>query len=250
MEQSPQNKNSGLLKIAALITMAVLCLGVCAIPFFGSASFIQSIFDFLDRPVSASVISLPTIAQRVQPLGQLTTYRMPFAKGGIEIVIQYGVANICRIGAFHVVQGAIEAGIDLENIDSADVQYDEATNTYTLLLPSPTITNCTIDPMATQQYHNFGITPACPADLDEMRRLASYVAIRDFHAAALELGILDDAKTQAQMVLRNFLGTLTNANVVIEFDESIGASSATECNPNPPGRWVFNEEKSSWQIPG
>ncbi len=202
-------------------------------------------------PPSASIITSPTIVQQVQPLGQLVTYRMPFAKANISVIVRYGAVNICRIGALHTAEGIVEAGVDLQQITVDSIRFDEASNTYFIQLPSPQITSCSLDPMNVVQYHTFGEVPVtCPADMDEIRRMASYVAVNEFRDTALDIGILEEAEVQARQVIQGFVSSLTNASVEISFaanDEA--AILPASCRPQVPGEWVYSEISGDWRKP-
>jgi len=189
------------------------------------------------------------IVQQVQPLGQLVTYRMPFAKANIEVIVSYGVANVCRIGALHTAEGLVEAGIDLQQLNPESISFDSTTNTYQIKLPAAQITSCSLDPMNVVQYHTFGeVVVACPADMDEIRRMASYVAINDFRDAALEIGILEEAQGQARQVIQSFVQGLTGATVEISFEQTPDQSVLPgSCEPNPPGNWIYEAETKEWR---
>jgi hypothetical protein len=198
---------------------------------------------------SASVVSSSTIIREAQTLGQLVTYEMPFAKANIQVIVRYGVANICRIGALHTAEGRVEAGVDLQQLDVESMRYDAATNTYHIQLPAPTITDCSIDPLSVVQYHTFGEVPiTCPADMDEIRRLASFVAINDFRAAALETGILEESRSQAAAVIRGLVEGLTDGAVEITFAPAPAQSTLpASCRPNPPGNWAYDPQTQDWR---
>src|SRR5690606_30351617 len=113
-------------------------------------------------------------------LGQLVSIEAQVAKAGVDIHVERGVGNICKFYAGHVAVGTISAGVDLTNVTEDNILIDNETNTYTINLPAPQLTGCTIDPVQTQQYASSGATPLCPIDWDAVRRLASYVALREF----------------------------------------------------------------------
>jgi hypothetical protein len=228
----------------ALVLLLTILLIVLALnnflPFFGLSAFIPP-------PVVRSQSS-QTIVQRVQPLGQLVTYSMPQVKANIEVTLEYGLVDICRISAFHVAQGTIEAGIDLQKLMPDAITYDEEADTYTIQLPPAELTECTIDPFETQQYLTQGETVVCPANLDELRRIASYEALIDFRNTALALDILGEAEQQARLVLGNFVEGITDSQVVIEFAHQADDISefVASCNPQPIEGWVYREDDGTW----
>jgi hypothetical protein len=146
--------------------------------------------DTLSPAPLANVIPSRTIVESIQPLGQLVTLNTQLAKADIFVGVQQGALNTCGFAANHVAQGSIAAGIDLTAFEESHVTYDDATNTYTLHLPSPHLTGCHIDYI--RQYDRS--TTACNVDWDEARLLASYVGLIEFRDDALEGGILDSAR--------------------------------------------------------
>lgn len=207
--------------------------------------------------INAQRQSIPTaqsfspgqIIQRIEPLGELVTYRYPIAEAGREIQMQFGLGGICSVGANHVIQGEVQAGIDLDQLAEGDVTNDKAINTYRIVLPAARLTSCTLDPIDTQQYQRWGSTPFCPADFDEIRRLASYDALVDFRDAAISEGIFEDAERQAKVVLENFIGALTESTIIIDFTarENVLVNADSSCMPVPPDGWSYSEQNGQWE---
>lgn len=195
---------------------------------------------------TGNVFSTQTIVQSIKPLGYLTSLRVQMAKADILVNIRYGAANVCNIWANHVAQGSIEAGIDLSGIRPEDITFDAERNLYHLILPSAQITSCSLDPVATQQYASGGITPLCPANTDEIRRLASYEALIEFRNDAVENGILQQAQSQGEIVISNFIRALTGKDVEIEFRSPTQLIFPQSCMPEPPSPWFFNEQENRW----
>lgn len=211
-------------------------------------SWFEPLRDFFDVRAKAQVNSSQTIVQGIQPLGQLVSYRTQMAKVGIEINIRRGIGQVCYFWGIHAAQAAIDAGIDLTQVNESDVVFNEAENAYTLTLPSPEITSCNLDPMQTQQYEKGGDTPLCPMDWDEVRRLASYVALRDFRTEAVEGGLLEAAKRQAEIVLSNFIKAFTNAETVtITYREPTEIVYPPSCDPKIPGTWRWDDSIQAWR---
>lgn len=238
---------------------------ICGLALFGSVLFcgntfggifggiqnmfasIGNIFNFDLLPNSTTITSIPAIVERIKPLGQLVTTRVELATSRIEIATQYGIANVCNIGSLHSAQGFVEAGINLEGFTPENVIYDEVNNSYTLRLPAPTVTNCQLDPMEMIKYHDWGTSPICSADWDEMRRLASYEALIKFRDRAVDEGIIERAERQADLVVSNFVSSLTGATVNIEFVADDTVSYPRECMPQLPEPWIYNEDKKQWE---
>lgn len=232
-----------LLAILAVVTAGIFCV------YTGVPNLIKDwVKSFSVQSPSAQIKSSQTMFQSIKSLGQLVTLRAEVAKSGIEVITRYGVANICRIGANHVAQGTIEGGIDLSLVVPENIIFDEKTDSYIIQLPSARLTGCYIDPVSTQQYNTWGATAACPMDFDEMRRLASYVAINEFRDDAIEGGFLIEAQVHAESVVTNFVMALTGKNVIVEFLPREN-SMPLSCTPNPPGQWKYDSDSGLWSKP-
>jgi len=141
---------------------------------------------------------------------------------------------MCNHSANHVASATIEAGIDLYQIDSTAVQYDQITDTYTLRIPRPTITNCYVDFI--DQYDRRQSGPTCTVDWDDARQIAQYEALVAFREDAIEGGLLVTAERDTQLALSSFITALTGSQVVIEFTDEATAQ-AEGCAPTPPRDW-------------
>ena len=234
--------------IGSLGCMALLLI-VLAIPIFlgvttanNALSAIVGIFRPGSLPQVANVTSTQTLVQGIQPLGQLVSVSAQLAKADINIGIQAGALNACGFSADHVAQGAVEAGIDLTGFNTNSLNYDAASNTYTLRLPSPQLTSCRIDFI--RQYRRSFTT--CAVDWDEARLIAQYEAMIDFRDDAVEGGILTRARLEAELVIRNFVELLTQSNVQVIFDEPETPVVPPSCVPDIPEGWLMNEQTGQW----
>lgn len=233
-----------LLVCSVLVVLGLLLVGVAPVMFgagvFGGA--LAALNNALNPPASARTVSTQSIVNSVQPLGQLVSVSAQLAKAEIDIGIQQGGLNACGFGASHVAQGAIEAGIDLSGISDEDVMFDEANNSYTVRLPAPQLTSCRMDYI--RQYNR--TTTVCAVDWDEARLLAQYVALNDFRDDALEGGILERARREAQLVVSNFIHALTGSTVNITFQESANAILPASCVPEVPQGWSLDAASQTW----
>lgn len=207
---------------------------------------IGNIFNLNLFPGSTQIVSSPSIVERIRPLGQLVTTRVELATSRIEVSTRYGVANVCYIGALHSAQGWIEAGVNLDGFSPDSVIYDEVEDMYIIRLPEPTVTNCQLDPMQIIKYHDWGSTVACPANWDEMRLLASYTAVNNFRDRAVEEDIIGKAQRQADLILSNFVSSITGKPVVIEFIPASDIGYPRSCLPNPPSSWRYDDGEQRW----
>lgn len=178
-------------------------------------------------------------------MGQLVSISTEWAKADIRVSIRSGVLGACSFSADHVVTGAVEAGIDFTKLDASKISYDEATNTYTLTLPAPQLTSCRIEYI--NQYN--GSATLCPGnDWDELRILANYVALADLRDEAIERGILDRARIEAEILMANFVSALTEGSKVnIQFEEQSELIFPSSCNPEAPRGWTTSDGGITWQ---
>jgi hypothetical protein len=230
---------------------ALGCLGLLVLPIIvllaggtltvnGLLSGFQNAFN---PPPVANIISSTTILAGIQPMGQLVSVSAQLAKADIFIGVQQGSFNTCGFSTNHVAQGTIEAGIDLTKVTELNIQYDETTDTYTILLPAAELTSCRIDFI--RQYER-SLT-ACNVDWDEARLLANYQAINEFRDDALESGLLDRAEQEARIALGNFITALTGARVSIVFAQPDGPPSIpASCQPDVPTGWSYDIAQGAW----
>ncbi len=219
---------------------------VASIPFLWGTGAINGLVaalnSALNPPTVARTTSTQTIVNSVQPLGQLVSISAQLAKAEIDIGIQQGGLNACGFGASHVAQGTIEAGIDLSRISEGDIVFDATNDTYTVRLPAPQLTSCRMDYI--RQYNR--TTTVCAVDWDEARLLAQYDALNDFRDDALEGGILERARREAQLVVSNFVYALTGSAVNITFQESENPILPPSCVPEVPQGWSLDLVSQTW----
>lgn len=207
---------------------------------------IQNLFQ--PQPQTATVVSTKTIVTNLQPMGQLVSVSVQLAKADIQVNVDRRGAlgnNLCGFSATYVAQGTIRAGIDLSGLTEANLIFDEASETYTLTLSSPQLTSCSVDFI--DQY--MGSTTLCPGvDWDETRQLASYTALNEFRADAVEGGIKTRAEREANLTLGSFIKLLTGKNIQIVIAEAETPPDST-CQLDVPKGWVFDEAANIWTKP-
>lgn len=225
-----------LIGVIGAIVGAIFLIGASFLGFLGSIDIFRS--------PTGTVTSTQSVVQSVRPLGQLTTISAQFATADIRVNVRWGVLNACGVTAHHTAQGTIEAGVDLTRVSDANLNYNTLLDRYTIRLPQPAITNCIIDPISTRQYSISGRTPACWVQNDELRRIASYEAIHQFREDAIESGVLERAAQQTEILLVNFISSLTGSDVVINYEESDDdeITFPPSCRPSFPGVWRPDEE--------
>lgn len=230
----------GCLAVLLIILILPVVLGLSTAS--STVNALISIFRPDTAPQTATIVSTQTLLQGIQPLGQLVSVSAQLAKADIHIGIQAGALNACGFSAEHVAQGAVEAGIDLTGVTENSINYDAASDSYTLRLPAPRLTSCRIDFI--RQYSRSFTT--CAVDWDEARLLANYRALLDFRDDAVEGGILTRAQLEAELVIRNFVELLTGKKVNIIFDQPQTVILPPSCTPDVPDGWRIDEQTGQW----
>lgn len=233
----------GCLGLVILVPAVLIIMGVSSVG--GLVTGIGALLGLgVQPPVSAQVVSTQTIVQGILPLGQLVSISVQLAKADVRVDVGQGALNVCGFGADHVVQGAVEAGIDMTQISETDLQYDPVRDRYVLTVPAPQLTSCRVEFI--RQYDR--TTTACNADWDEARLLANYEALNSFRDDALEGGILERAQQEASLVLGNFVRLVTGKQVDIQFrSPEAAAAYPPSCNPDIPEGWRYNPQNGHWE---
>jgi hypothetical protein len=248
IESTPQRQRSGCFWFITggagclLLLLLIVAVPVLLVPSVVGSTIQSALEPFKPRPITANVFSTQSIIQRIQPLGQLVSTSVQMAKADVYVGVTEGALNACGHSANHVVQGAVEAGIDLTRLTEADVSYDEGSDTITLTLPAAEITSCRIDFI--RQYDQSAT--ACNVDWDSERILAHAVALQSFRDDAIEGGILDRAQDEARLVFGNLVETITGKRVVIEFRPPENVTFPESCQPEIPGGWWFDPATNQW----
>lgn len=156
----------------------------------------------------------PTVIESVQALSELTSVEM-VEYTTIEKGEDFGWLNFVsgdRLFLFAV--SRVGAGVDLAQLDEESVIIDEETSTVILRLPAPEVFYSYLDSEATQVIdRDTGLLTKGDVQLEsEARREAEELLT----AQAIAQGILDEARTNAEMTISEFLHGLGYENVVIE----------------------------------
>jgi hypothetical protein len=154
---------------------------------------------------AGSGASQDTIVLQVQKLSQLVTvrYRIQRVVGLTQAKEPVGEESILLM-----VEGEVQSGIDLHKLTNADVTADE-TGVLTITLPPPTILNASIDEKKTKVWdrHITWWTPWLAPD-PELEHKARLKALDEIRQAAIDMGVLDQARTNAQSAIGDLFGAL------------------------------------------
>ena len=179
----------------------------------------------------------------MQGIGQLVTVKAEVAKTDVWVSVDQGFLNAGHYSANHIAIGAIESGIDFDQLSEDNVRFEN--DAYTLILPPPIITSCRIEHIA-QNQHSFTLLAA---DWDMIRQLAQHDAIVQFAHEMIEKGILKMSEEETANRIGSFVSTLTEKPVNVVYEEQTGEIDLpTSCQPDPPSGWVKGEDGAWYRI--
>lgn len=208
--------------ISLVVGMIIGIVGILSLQGFvrNSCFGLPDAFCQSARMIIPGGIYVPEV-ERVQALSRLTTTRYNYAEivGG-QVDMPAWLATLYGDGLVMVAVGHIDAGIDVSQITEEDIVYDAETNTLSLTLPSPTIQNCFLDENETYTVErNTAFFAAGVTNLEDHVR---QYAVRQFRDEALEEGILEDSKAEAEAVLSEFLGVVSSdVEIELIFEDPI-----------------------------
>jgi hypothetical protein len=174
---------------SSAVLIAVLLLG----------SFVAYRNRYLLLPRSA-----PSVLEQVEQLRQLATvkYHLQRVVGLTEQRQPFGAESILLM-----VQGEAIAGVDLTCLTDRDVRFPGSRDVE-LRLPQPKLLNVYLDEKETKVWDRRVTwwTPWVPYDPD-MEHRARLSALADVRAAALKIGILEQAQKNAETAITDVLQT-------------------------------------------
>ncbi|MBN1285062.1 MAG: DUF4230 domain-containing protein [Anaerolineae bacterium] len=148
-----------------------------------------------------------TVLTLIQRNASLETVRYHFEKV-VPVEDAQHMFGIAGEKMLYVGVGYVSAGVPLEGLNADSILVDPNHN-ITIILPPAYLTNCVLDPQKSYIYeHNTGAVRFLWNALYEERNLleeAERVAIIAFRDAALEAGILEEARADAEWYLRIIL---------------------------------------------
>jgi hypothetical protein len=201
-------------RMGSIIIAAVLIAGTF---FIGSSLIGWSPFKSLRGEPYTQVG--PSVVDSVRRLAALTTVEM-VEYTTVEKGNDFGWLNWARgdrIFLFAVAR--IGAGVDLDRLYGESFDVDEGSGAVTVELPPTEITYVSIDNEATQVYdRDTGLFTKGDAQLEsDARQVAQEILV----ASALEHGILDTARQNAEATIRELLLGLGYAEVTfVSLEES------------------------------
>lgn len=117
-----------------------------------------------------------------------------------------------------VAVGDVVAGVDLEHVAAGDVDSDWTSRRVTLRLPPPSVFSATLDEKATRVYsRSTDLLAARHEDLEDRARAE---AVRSMEKSAIDQGILDRARREAERTLGALLRSVGFTDVRIEWKKT------------------------------
>ncbi|MBV8896651.1 MAG: DUF4230 domain-containing protein [Acidobacteriaceae bacterium] len=182
-------KISALVSTAAFVALLAIVVG----------------WALLHRAFGIHFLDSPAIVTEITRLNQLVTvkYSIQRVVGLHEPKIPIGEESILLM-----VQGEALAGIDLSKLKPGDVNYN-GPHSVLITLPRARLMNVFLDEKQTKVWDRqiTWWTPWVPYDPD-LEHKARMQALDDVRNAALQMGILDHAQTNAESSIRDLLAAL------------------------------------------
>jgi|GEM_PF-4925499 len=212
-----------------LAKVSIVIIGlIIAISFLG---IIQAFTRGGDQESSTADFALS-----LKSMGNLTTVQVKVAKIGVEAEMKTG---ICSFGSDYLINGIIEAGIDLSNFSSSSVTYNSEKGTYAMTLPEPQLTRCEFD---TNRY--FDWKSICAGiDYRDLDSVARYVASTSMIQDTLDAGILNRSEQETTILIESLVTTLNGKPVEVEYIPQTSESQLPpSCNLESPSKFKQNDE--------
>lgn len=181
------------------------------------------------------------IIQQLETQAQLVVVKDELTNRGFHVGVNDG---LCSHGGDFTAHGVIEAGLDFDEIDADSVTYDPRSQSYTLKLPAPELTSCRIEYIRLVK-NSFSM---CSPDWDRTRTLAEVQVMSGFVKHAREDGLLEEAAERSELILGEFVRTLTGQRVNVVFEQRRASPKLdASCRPRAIGGWRYNSAKNIWQ---
>lgn len=229
--------------VTSLVAVTVIIVALL----IGGTSSITAVFDglrgLIAPPAVAVVGNAQTAVIDLTPLSQLVTISTQLARADVPVQVSGGALNACGYSANHVVMVTLAAGVDLSQVTQDDIVLNEATGRYTVTVPAPQYTSCSVD--YSRQYERS--STVCNVDWDAARQLAEYTSLQSMMQETFEGGLLDRAGAEARTVLSGFIGALTGRPVDVVFDTSRQPPFPAQCERRIPDGWSYDAVSNQWR---
>lgn len=142
--------------------------------------------------------------------------------------VEYTVSKIIKANdnkAFYTIgdrkilmscKAVIKAGIDLKDFNEENIRYSKESNSITVMLPAPKVLSVNVPAEDVKmEYKKVGLLRS-NFSADERNKLLAQ-GEEDIRADIPNLGILEDARSNARMFVESLFGNLGVENVYVEF---------------------------------
>lgn len=218
-------RRSTLLKGVQLLAIAttggaIMLASLAGLAFLRSGTqFVEGIKVALTpQPPEQSVDIRTVVIKQVRQVSELTT-----AVFTMEAVVptqssrKLGEFTIGQTNLLYVAYGEVRAGVDLEELTTADVTSSEAGRSIKLVLPPPRILGTDIDVDRSNVYdYSRGLFDLGPDTAPELQELAQREAKGKIEKAACDQDILGQANDRAELVVTRLLQSAGFEEVVVE----------------------------------
>lgn len=191
-----------------------------------------------------------TIINRVVPMGELVTarYARAIADSRTEVIVRPGERGFCEQGASYAFVVEVRAGTNLAELEESDISPNEETGGYTISLPQPHLTSCTVH----SGYRRYMVkepvfesnSVGCPDYEQNFSTLGTYQAVEVVREMALTDGILEDAMNANKLTLTSFFAAITDSSVEIIYKDETSEPDRS-CTSSIPVGWLPNYDDSN-----
>ena len=219
VRSSPATNALQLVAVAS-VGGAIIFASLAGLAFLRSGSrFMEGLkMAITPKPPEETVDVRSVVVEQIRMASELTT-----AVFTMEAVVpaksdrKLGDYTIGQTNLLYIAYGEVSAGVDLGEIEPADVSASEEGTSITLRLPPPQILNDKIDIDRSDVYdYDRGFMNLGPDRAPQLTSLAQQEAMTKIKTAACEQDILQQANERAQLVVTQLLKSAQFDEVTVE----------------------------------
>jgi Protein of unknown function (DUF4230) len=148
----------------------------------------------------------------------------------------------------YVAYGEVRAGVDLSQVQPADVQI--TADTVYLRLPPPQILDSKIDVTRSRVYdYDRGFLGLGPDAAPELQDLAQRETLQEIVAAACTEGVLQEASDRAELAVTQLLTTAGYNNITVETQPPAANACPIAQQPSQPSEQLQEQPLPLQQVP-
>lgn len=215
---------------ASLLAKVLAVVGASWLILIGGVLALAAVLALIFHLVSSTVPSASATRTEVRPtpdvlLAVKSLARLETQSYHLERVVDLSDHETHVFGLLQakdaillVAVGDVVAGVDLEHVAAGDVDTDWTSRRVTLRLPPPSVFSATLDEKATRVYsRSTDLLAARHEDLEDRARAE---AVRSMEKSAVDQGILDRARRDAERALSALLRSVGFEDVRIEWKKT------------------------------